>query len=145
MFSFGVVRHQEYNSRLRKASISWYHNILPAKFHFNSCHIFIYLYCLISTIFGRHLEFGYQKSIMEYRHLHHWVGHPRKHGGSRWNFVDMSPRTRDRPGGQIPPPPPVAGLRYQKTVAGTRVKRLNLRFFYDVDNIFILKLLKSIN
>ena len=40
--------------------------------------------------------------------------------GSRWNFLAMCSRTRDMPGG-IFTPPPVAGKRRKKTVAGTRV------------------------
>ena len=39
---------------------------------------------------------------------------------SRWNFLAMCSRTRDMPGGYFYPPP-VAGKRRKKTVAGTRV------------------------
>jgi len=42
-----------------------------------------------------------------------------KHGDSRWNFVAICSRTRNVPGGKIPP---AAGKRRQKTAAGTRVK-----------------------
>jgi len=45
--------------------------------------------------------------------------------GSRWNFLAMCSRTRDMPGG-IFPPPPVAGKRRKKTVAGTRVNLIFL-------------------
>ena len=50
--------------------------------------------------------------------------------GSRWNFLAMCSRTRDMPGGYFSPPP-VAGKRRKKTVAGTRVKLVRPRLQWN--------------
>ena len=51
----------------------------------------------------RHLGFQAVVDIARYRKWHRWKACPRKYGDSRWNFVAMCSRTRDTPGGILPP------------------------------------------
>ena len=78
-------------------------------------HMLIYNYF---RFYGRHLEFPVERCIMGSRSLHHWAGHPRKHGGRRWNHVPIWSHTGVRGGAVLHPPL----LALQKRIRCRRVK-----------------------